>query len=160
MKWETKGQLAKALNNGNNKKVCDIILSNEMDMQAWDMFVFGMNLNKSDDYMSLYHKLLSVEDEYIKQAGIRAILRFRYLLSKLGKIDRLMAKKEFEIGEVFQCGLVKLKVVKQEKIGTCTGCALNRLEYCTAVQEFVGSCYHADREDNTDIVFVKVEEEP
>ena len=53
MKWETKGQLAKALNNGNNKKVCDIILSNEMDMQAWDMFVFGMDLNKSDDYMSL-----------------------------------------------------------------------------------------------------------
>ena len=64
-----------------------------------------------------------------------------------------MAKKEFEIGEVFQCGLVKLKVVKQEKIGTCTG-------YCTAVQEFIGSCYHADREDKTDIVFEKVEEKP
>lgn len=100
MKWETKEQLAKALNNGNNKKVCDIILSNEMDMQAWDMFVFGMNLNKSDDYMSLYDKLFSVKDEYIKQAGIGATLRFRYLLSKLGIIDGLMAKKEFEIGEV------------------------------------------------------------
>ena len=33
-----------------------------------------------------------------------------------------MAKKEFKVGEIFQCGLVKLKVVKQEKIGTCTGC--------------------------------------
>jgi hypothetical protein len=87
MEWETKGQLAKALNNGNNKKVCDIILSNEMDMQAWDMFVFGMDLNKSDDYMSLYDKLFSVKDEYIKQAGIVAALRFRYLLSKLGIID-------------------------------------------------------------------------
>lgn len=158
MERETKEQLAKALNNGNNKEVCDIILSNGMDMQAWNMFVFGMNLNKSDDYMSLYDKLLSIKDEYIKQAGIRSTLRFRYLLSKLGIIDGLKAKKEFKIGEVFQCGLVKLKVVKQEKFGTCTGCALDGLEYCSAVQEFIGSCYHADREDKTDIVFVKVEE--
>lgn len=158
MERETKEQLAKALNNGNNKEVCDIILSNEMDMQAWNMFVFGMNLNKSDDYMSLYDKLLSIKDEYIKQAGIRSTLRFRYLLSKLGIIDGLKAKKEFKVGEVFQCGLVKLKVVKQEKFGTCTGCALDGLEYCSAVQEFIGSCYHADREDKTDIVFVKVEE--
>ena len=158
MERETKEQLAKALNNGNNKEVCDIILSNEMDMQAWNMFVFCMNLNKSDDYMSLYDKLLSVKDEYIKQAGIGSTLRFRYLLSKLGIIDGLMAQKEFKIGEVFQCGLVKLKVVKQEKIGTCAGCALDGLEYCSAVQEFIGSCYHADREDKIDIVFVKVEE--
>lgn len=69
-----------------------------------------------------------------------------------------MAKKEFNVGETFQCGLVKLKVVKQKKIGTCTGCDLLGLEYCTAVQEFIGSCYHADRQDKTDVIFVKVEE--
>ncbi len=69
-----------------------------------------------------------------------------------------MAKKEFKVGETFQCGLVKLKVVKAEKVGTCTGCDLHGLEYCTAVQEFIGSCYRADREDKNDVIFVKVEE--
>ena len=69
-----------------------------------------------------------------------------------------MAKKEFNVGETFQCGLVKLKVVKKKKIGTCIGCDLLGLEYCTAVQEFIGSCYHAYRQDKTDVIFVKVEE--
>lgn len=32
-----------------------------------------------------------------------------------------MAKKEFKVGDVFQCGLVKLKVEKPE-IGLCKGC--------------------------------------
>jgi hypothetical protein len=69
-----------------------------------------------------------------------------------------MAKKEFKVGETFQCGLAKLKVVKAEKVGTCTGCDLVGLEYCTAVQEFIGSCYRGDREDKNDVIFVKVEE--
>lgn len=47
-----------------------------------------------------------------------------------------MAKKEFKVGETFQCGLVKLKVEEAEKVGTRTGCDLLGLEYCTAVQEF------------------------
>ena len=69
-----------------------------------------------------------------------------------------MAKKEFKVGETFQYGLAKLKVVKAEKVGTCTGCDLVGLEYCTAVQEFIGSCYRGDREDKNDVIFVKVEE--
>jgi hypothetical protein len=35
MEWEIKVQLAKALNTENNKEACEIILKNEMDMQAW-----------------------------------------------------------------------------------------------------------------------------
>lgn len=46
MEWEIKVQLAKALNTGNNKEACEIILKNEMDMQAWNMFVCGMDLIK------------------------------------------------------------------------------------------------------------------
>lgn len=34
MEWEIKVQLVKALNTGNNKEACEIILKNEMDMQA------------------------------------------------------------------------------------------------------------------------------
>lgn len=69
-----------------------------------------------------------------------------------------MAKTEFKVGEVFLCGLVKLRVVKSEKAGTCAGYDLLGLEYCTAVQEFIGSCYRSDREDKTNVIFVKVEE--
>ena len=43
MEWEIKVQLAKALNTENNKEACEIILKNEMDMQAWNMFVCGMD---------------------------------------------------------------------------------------------------------------------
>ena len=64
-----------------------------------------------------------------------------------------MPKKEFKVGEVFQCGLVNLRVVKSEKAGTCTGCDLLGLEYCTAVQEFIGSCYRGDREDKTNLTY-------
>lgn len=87
MEWDIKVELAKALNNGDNKQACDIILNNEMDMQAWDMFIVGMDLKKSQDYIPLYDKLLSVKDEYIKQAGIRETLRFGALLSKIEIID-------------------------------------------------------------------------
>lgn len=83
MEWEIKVELVKALNNGNNKEACDIILNNEMDMQAWDMFISGMDLMKSSDYASLYDKLLFVKEEYIKQAGIRESFRFLALLSIL-----------------------------------------------------------------------------
>lgn len=43
-----------------------------------------------------------------------------------------MPKKEFKVGETFQCGLVKLRVVKAERAGTCTGCDLHGLECCIA----------------------------
>lgn len=69
-----------------------------------------------------------------------------------------MPKKEFKVGETFQCGLVKLRVVKEERAGTCTGCDLHGLECCIAIQEFIGSCFRADREDKNDVIFVKVEE--
>lgn len=46
MEWEEKVKLAKALNTGNNKEACQIILNNEMDMKAWDIFLTGMKLQK------------------------------------------------------------------------------------------------------------------
>lgn len=67
-----------------------------------------------------------------------------------------MAKKEFKVGEIFQCGLVKLKCIKSDSV--CEGCYLNDFFYngeeCRA---FVGDCTQ-DREDKTYVIFVKVEE--
>lgn len=84
MEWEIKVQLAKALNTGNNKEACEIILKNEMDMQAWNMFVCGMDLRKCEDYRCLSDKIISVKDDFIKQAGFLEALRFEILVSELG----------------------------------------------------------------------------
>lgn len=84
MEWEIKVQLAKALNTGNNKEACEIILKNEMDMQAWNMFVCGMDLRKCEDYRCLSDKIISVKDDFIKQAGFFEALRFEILVFELG----------------------------------------------------------------------------
>lgn len=65
-----------------------------------------------------------------------------------------MAKKEFKIGEVFQFGLVKLKVVPEDK---CEECAIYGI-YCRDLRDFIGSCDANKRSDNKDIHFVEVEE--
>lgn len=84
MEWEIKVQLAKALNTGNNKEACEIILKNEMDMQAWNMFVWGMDLRKCEDYRCLSDKIISVKDDFIKQAGFFEAWRFEILVFELG----------------------------------------------------------------------------
>lgn len=84
MEWEEKVKLAKALNTGNNKEACQIILNNEMDMQAWDMFVCGMDLTKCEDYRCLSDKIISVKDDFIKQAGFFEAWRFEILVFELG----------------------------------------------------------------------------
>lgn len=68
-----------------------------------------------------------------------------------------MAKKEFKIGEVFQCGLVKLKCEKATI--DCTNCFFEGVDYCcTSINEMTGSCDSSEREDKTNVVFVKVED--
>lgn len=84
MEWKEKVKLAEALNTGNNKEACQIILNNEMDWQAWDIFVCGMDLTKFEDYRCLYEKIIFVKDGYIKQATILHSLRFRMLVFRLG----------------------------------------------------------------------------
>ena len=84
MEWEIKVQLAKALNTGNNKEACEIILKNEMDMQAWNVFVCEMDLRKCEDYRCLSDKIISVKDDFIKQAGFLEALRFDILVFELG----------------------------------------------------------------------------
>lgn len=67
-----------------------------------------------------------------------------------------MEKKEFKVGGTFQYGLVKLKVEKQTDY--CEGCAFRDFAFCGEIYEFSGSCNGLEREDKTDVVFVKVEE--
>lgn len=69
-----------------------------------------------------------------------------------------MPKKEFKIGETFQCGLVKLRVEKPE-IGLCKGCIFSSSFYdCDSITDLTGPCSWDEREDKASIIFVKVEE--
>lgn len=83
MKWETKIELAEALNNGNNEKVCDIILSNEMDFQAWDMFFTGIDLRNYEDYRSLLGKIKENKTEIVKNLKLREVTRMKLLIIRL-----------------------------------------------------------------------------
>ena len=88
MEWEIKVELAKALNNGDNQKVCDIILKNDMDAQAWDMFLTGMDLRKAEDYRPLLDKLSNEVSATVGSLGYREVLRCNLLIAKLeGKED-------------------------------------------------------------------------
>lgn len=74
----------------------------------------------------------------------------------------IMPKGEFKVGETFQCGLVKLKCVKSENPrDPCRGCFINQLtgNYdCFCFENIVGECTCYDREDETSVIFVKVED--
>lgn len=62
-----------------------------------------------------------------------------------------MAKTEYQVGEIFQCGLVKLKCVKSEN-------EFNPCEGCVGIIGMFGGCSIFNREDETNVIFVKVEE--
>lgn len=83
MEWETKVEFAKALNNGDNKKVCDIVLNNDMDMQAWDMFLTGMDLRNYEEYRPLLGKIQENKSEISQNLKLREVLRMNTLLIKL-----------------------------------------------------------------------------
>lgn len=70
-----------------------------------------------------------------------------------------MSKKEFEIGEVFQLGLMKIRVEKRDEDKRCHECFFERL--CWADEklcdDIVGECDSYYRKDGTDVIF-KVKE--
>lgn len=71
-----------------------------------------------------------------------------------------MAKSEYKLGETFQYGRIKLKVEKQTE--TCKGCFLSKVCSYGLFDSFIiisaGYCRSFERDDNTDIVFKKVED--
>lgn len=83
MEWKTKVELAEALNDGDNKKVCDIVLNNDMDMQAWDMFLTGMDLRNYEDYRPLLGKIRENKYEIVKNLKLREVTRMKLLIIRL-----------------------------------------------------------------------------
>lgn len=64
-------------------------------------------------------------------------------------------KKEYEVGEIFQFGRIKLKCV-EEYTRRCYDCVLNQTGKCNY---FVGECENTHRLDNKSVIFVEVKEE-
>ena len=83
MEWETKVELAEALNNGDNQNVCDIVLNNDMDMQAWDMFLTGMDLRDYEEYSPLLDKIKEYKSEIVKNLKLREVTRMKLLIIRL-----------------------------------------------------------------------------
>lgn len=83
MECETKVELAKALNNGDNKKACDIVLNNDMDMQAWDMFLTGMDLRNYEEYRPLLGKIKENKSEIVNNLKLREVARMKLLIIRL-----------------------------------------------------------------------------
>lgn len=71
-----------------------------------------------------------------------------------------MKKKEFAVGEVFQFGLIKLKVVKRKRY-CCNGCYFlhkDDLQCGEDTEELIGHCTSSERSDKASVIFVKVED--
>lgn len=83
MEWEVKVKLATYLNKGESENACELVLNNDMDLQAWDMFLTGMDLRDYEAYKPL---LLKIEDAKVmisQNLGLREILRMNALIIKL-----------------------------------------------------------------------------
>jgi hypothetical protein len=68
-----------------------------------------------------------------------------------------MTKKEFQIGEIFQYGLVKMLCKKADATRLCYDCDFYDLHNECCIGDYVGECSGRNREDKTDVIFVKVE---
>ena len=70
-----------------------------------------------------------------------------------------MFNREYKVGEVFQCGLIKLKVEKVRCIASCCdGGFFHFSRFKEIVRTIAGPCSRIHREDKTDVVFKKEED--
>lgn len=83
MEWEVKVKLARYLNKGESENACELVLNNDMDLQAWDMFLTGMDLRDYEAYKPLLHKIEDAKVMINQNLGFREILRMNALIVKL-----------------------------------------------------------------------------
>lgn len=66
-----------------------------------------------------------------------------------------MDKKEFAVGERFQCGLITLEVKETQLL--CSGCFFRGFD-CSDIETLVGRCEGLYRTDNKEVIFKQVKE--
>lgn len=71
----------------------------------------------------------------------------------------IIQNTEYKVGEVFQCGLIKLRCEESRIIGSCCeGCFFHFYCFKETTRNIAGPCARTQRKDKTDVIFVKVEE--
>lgn len=113
---------------------------------------------------SLLHRLGFIKDHGEPDIRIISVKRPTLQSAKIGfyiadDLDAELApipkqKTEFAVGEVFQCGLVQLKV---EEGKGCKNCYFCESEECSFLENIVGECVQSNRKDGTSVIFKKVE---
>lgn len=83
MKWGAKVKLATYLNNGESDKACKLVLNNDMDLQAWDMFLTGVDLKDWEHYKPLLPKLKESKNRIIGELKMMEALRLGLLIDRL-----------------------------------------------------------------------------
>lgn len=83
MEWKMKVKLATLLNNGESDKACELVLNNDMDLQAWDMFLTGVDLRDSEHYKPLLPKLKENRNKIIGELKMVEALKLGLLIAKL-----------------------------------------------------------------------------
>ena len=89
MTWENKRQLVELLNNGKYEDAVNMVLSAEMDEQAWDMFISGLSIVEDviKENLELYQELHDkVNAEKVTVPSLRACIRFALFESLMYKL--------------------------------------------------------------------------
>ncbi len=70
-----------------------------------------------------------------------------------------MSKTEYNIGEKFQCGLIRLECVEQSEdaIRFCEGCFFDGFSACSDTLCLIGPCFDEDRSDNKNVIFKQID---
>lgn len=71
---------------------------------------------------------------------------------------KINKKNQFQIGETFQFGLIRLKCVISGKGNYCTDCFFHDTNCDEIYTKVIGSCAKEQRYDKTDVIFVKSED--
>ena len=71
---------------------------------------------------------------------------------------KINKKNQFQIGETFQFGLIRLKCVTSEKANFCVDCFFRDGNCDKKQTEVIGTCVASQRNDKTDVIFVKSED--
>ena len=72
---------------------------------------------------------------------------------------KINKKNQFQIGETFQFGLIRLKCVISEKGGFCIDCYFSDIGMnCDKIKHIIGCCSFTGRYDLTGVIFKKVTE--
>lgn len=69
--------------------------------------------------------------------------------------EEVYGKREFKVGEVFNFGIKRIKVIPEND---CKHCIFYADDICTHLRKYIGHCVDKNRSDNVSVSFVEYKE--